>query len=115
MSVKVRERVAALLEVLGVYLTGSFLTARVADLLVRWHLVSAQNPFDLLSAHTTNSELLVASQQMFLRLMIRYGSYFVLIIPIGYWYRRRGPAAYGVTRAGRSWNALILAGVEPRA
>lgn len=111
MSVKVRKRVAALLEVLGVYLTGSFLTARVADLLVRWHLVSAQNPFDLLSAHTTNSELLVASQQMFLRLMIRYGSYFVLIIPIGYWYRRSGPATYGVTRAGRSWNALILAGL----
>jgi membrane protease YdiL (CAAX protease family) len=40
-----------------------------------------------------------------------YSSYFLLILPINWWYRRRGRAAYGLTRAGRSWKALILAGL----
>ena len=48
---------------------------------------------------------------MFVLLMLQYAGYFVLIIPINWWYRRRGPAAYGLTRAGRSWRTLVLAGV----
>jgi membrane protease YdiL (CAAX protease family) len=111
MNVQIRRRTASLLEVFGVYVTGAFLSDQVAELLVRWHLVSAQNPLELLTPHTTNAELLVASRQLLLTLAILYGSYFALIIPINRWYRHRGPAAYGLTRAGRSWNALILAGL----
>ena len=33
----------------------------------------------------------------------------MLIVPINWWHRRRGPAAYGLTRAGRPWKTLILA------
>ena len=111
MGVETRRRTAALLEVFGVYLTGAFLSDQVAELLVRWHLISAQSPFELLTPHTTNAELLVASRQLLLTLVILYGSYFALIIPINRWYRHRGLAAYGLTRAGRSWNALVLAGL----
>lgn len=111
MREQARRRTAALLEVFGVYLAGAFLSEQVAEWLARRHLVSFQSPFELLTPHTTNAELLVASRQLFLFLMVQYGSYFVLIIPINWWYRRRGPADYGLTRAGRSWNALILAGL----
>jgi membrane protease YdiL (CAAX protease family) len=104
-------RGAALLEVLGVYLAGLYLQDRIGNWLVLHRLVSPTSPFDLLTVHTTNSELLVASRQMFLGLMLQYVSYFLLIIPIGWWYRRRGPRAYGLTRAGHSWKTLILAGL----
>jgi membrane protease YdiL (CAAX protease family) len=111
MSAQTRRRIASLLEVFGVYLTGAFLSNQVAELLVRWHVVSAQSPFELLTPHSTNSELLVASRQLLLTLIILYGSYFALIIAINHWRGRRGPAAYGLTREGRSWNCLILAGL----
>jgi len=111
MSGQTRRRTAALLEVLGIYLSGAFLSDRIENLLARWHLISTVSPFDLLTAHTTNADLLFASRQMFLALVLLYGSYFALIVPINWWYRRRGRAAYGLTRAGRPWKMLILAGV----
>ena len=48
---------------------------------------------------------------MFVSLMLQYAGYFLLIIPINWWHRRRGPAAYGLTRAGNSWTTLLLAGL----
>jgi membrane protease YdiL (CAAX protease family) len=106
-----RRRVAALLEVLGVYLTGRYLQDQIGQWLVRRQFVSPTNPFDLLTVHTTNTELLVASRQMFLGLMLQYLTYFLLIIPINWWYRRHGRRAYGLTRAGRSSKTLVLAGL----
>jgi membrane protease YdiL (CAAX protease family) len=108
-SVPTRRRVAALLEVLGIYLAGAYLSDRIAQLLVHWHLISDANPFDLLTVHATNAELLVASRQLFVALMVLYASYFALIIPINWWYRRRGRTAYGLTRAGLPWKTLVLA------
>lgn len=110
-TVQTRRRAAALFEVLGVYLAGAFLNDQLGNLLVHWRLVSPVNPFSLLTTHTTNADLLVASRQLFLTLLLLYGSYFALIIPINWWYRRRGRTAYGLTRAGRQWKSLILAGV----
>jgi membrane protease YdiL (CAAX protease family) len=78
-------------------------------LVVRWHLISDANPFDLLTVHATNAELLLASRQLLVALMLLYASYFALIIPINWWHRRRGPAAYGLTRAGLPWRTLVLA------
>lgn len=115
MSVQNRRRAAALLEVFGIYLTGAFLSDQVAELLVRWHVASPQNPIGLLTVHMTNAELLTASRQLFLVLMVLYGSYFALIVPINWWYRQRGRAAYGLTRAGLSGKALILAALATAA
>jgi membrane protease YdiL (CAAX protease family) len=111
MSVQTRRRAAALLEVLGIYLTGAFLSDQIVKVLVHWHLISTTNPFDLFTVHASNADLLVASRRLFLALMVLYGSYFVLIVPINWWYRRQGPAAYGLTQAGRPWKTLIHAGV----
>jgi membrane protease YdiL (CAAX protease family) len=108
-NVQTRRRAAALLEVLGIYLVGAYLSDQIAKLLLHWRLISDANPFDLLTVHATNGELLVASRQLFAALMVLYASYFALIIPINWWYRRRGRTAYGLTRAGRSWETLVLA------
>jgi len=48
---------------------------------------------------------------LFVLLMLQYAGWFLLIIPINWWHRRRGPAAYGLTKAGRSWPALVLIGI----
>jgi membrane protease YdiL (CAAX protease family) len=114
-SVETRRRTAALLEVLGVYLAGALLSDQIAKLLAHWRLISTQNPLELLTAHTSNADLLVASRQLLLTLVLLYGSYFLLIVPINWWYRRRGRAAYGLTRAGRSWKTLIVAALATSA
>ena len=111
MSLETRRKITSLLEVLGVYLTGAFLEDKFSGLLVRWRLISPTNPFDLLTVHATGADLLLASRQFFLALLLIYGSYFLLIVPINWWYRRRGRAAYGLTRAGHAWKALITAGL----
>jgi membrane protease YdiL (CAAX protease family) len=110
-SIQTRRRMAAALEVLGVYLAGAFLSDQIETLLAHWHLIPTQNPLELLTAHATNTDLLVASRQLLLTLVLLYGSYFLLIIPINWWYRRRGRTAYGLTRAGHPWKMLILAGL----
>jgi len=102
-----RRRTAALLEVLGVYLAGQLVTGQ----LIRFFGVSPVNPLESFTAGISNTELITATRQMFVLLMLQYAGYFVLIIPINWWYRRSGPAAYGLTKAGRSWTRLLLAGV----
>jgi membrane protease YdiL (CAAX protease family) len=82
---------------------------------VRWGVVSPQNPFDLLATHTNDADLLVASRLLLVRLVIQYGSYLALIIPVNWWYRRRGLVAFGLTRAGRPWKALIVAALATAA
>ena len=94
---------------LGIYLAGAYLSDRIAKLLVHCRLISDANPFDLLIVHATNAELLLASRQLFVALMVLCGSYFALIIPINWWYRRRGRTGYGLTRAGLPWKTLVLA------
>ena len=94
---------------LGIYLTGAWLSDQIAKLLVHWGLISDANPFDLLTVHATNAELLVASRQLLVALMLLYASYFALIVPINWWYRRRGRTAYGLTRGGLPWKTLVLA------
>jgi len=70
----------------------------------------SQDGYDF-TARISNAELITATRQLFVLLLLQYAGYFLFIIPINWWHRRRGPAAYGLTRAGRSWTALLLAGV----
>jgi len=100
-------RIAALLEVLGVSLAGPMLMWLVRRLAG----ISVTNPLTSLSAHVTDAALITASRQIFVLLIFQYAGYFLLIVPIDWWHRRRGAAAYGFTRAGRSWKMLLLAGL----
>src|SRR5688500_4711030 len=96
-------RAAALLEVLGIYLAGPLvitLVARALDL----RLV---NPLATFTVNITDAQLIAGSRDMLVLLMLQYAGWFLLVIPINWWHRRRGPAAYGLTTAGRSWTALL--------
>jgi hypothetical protein len=62
--------VAALLEVLGIYLAGAYRSDGIAKLAVHWRLISDANPFDLITVHATNAELLRAWRQLFVALMV---------------------------------------------
>src|SRR3954469_23607114 len=104
-------RAAALFEVFGVYVA--------ANLLVGPGLHSlgfrVVNPLESFTADITDAQLLTAARQMLVVLLLQYTAYFVLIVPIGWWRRRSGRVSYGLTRAGRSWKALVLAGVATAA
>ena len=105
------QRAAALLEVLGVYLGGALLSDWVVGVLTRRHVISSQSPFALLTLHSTNSDLLVASKQLALALVIIYLSFLVIIVPLDRSRGRRALATYGLARAGLSNKALMMAAV----
>ncbi len=107
MNSKTRQRVAALLEVLGVFVAGGLVTNQ----LVRLSGVSVGNPLEHLTLRITGPELITAAGHLFILLLFQYAGYLLLVIPINWWYRRRGPAAYGLTKAGHSWAMLIVAGL----
>jgi membrane protease YdiL (CAAX protease family) len=100
-------RVAALLEVLGIYLAGGV----VMGLLLRALNVELTNPLAGFRVDISDGELLSATWQFCQLLLFQYAGWFLLIVPINAWHRRHGPAAYGLTRAGFSWTALALAGL----
>lgn len=102
-----QRRAAALLEVLGISLAGPVLMVGLRRLLG----VSLTNPLDHLTAHATNDELVTATSQLLALLLFQYCGYFFLAAPLNWWYRRRKPGHYGLTRAGRSWKFLLLAGI----
>ena len=100
-------RAAAVMEVLGIYLAGRVVTGWVVQALK----LQPSNPLPGFRVDISGAELLTASWQIGVVLLLQYAGWFLLIIPINAWHRRRGPAAYGLTRAGRSWSALALAGL----
>ena len=79
--------------------------------LIRLSGIPVKNPLAELSVHSTGSELITAARQLFVLLVFQYAGYFLLIIPIGWWHRHRGPSAYGLTKASHTWTGLILAGL----
>lgn len=106
-----RRRAAAFLEVLGVYLAGAILNDKIVALLSRRGFISTQNPFDLLTTHASNADLVVASRQLFIALALIYISFFLIIAPLDWVRKRRSAATYGLTRAGHRWSALAVAGI----
>jgi membrane protease YdiL (CAAX protease family) len=107
-----RRRAAALLEVLGVYLSGTLLAVMIVKMLLGFQV---PNPLANFTANISDAGLLTATRQMFVVLVLQYAFYFVLIVPINWWHRRRGPAAYGLTTSGHSRKALLLAGAATAA
>jgi membrane protease YdiL (CAAX protease family) len=77
--------------------------------------VSLTNPLNHLSAHETDSELVTASRQLLALRLFQNSGYFLLAAPLNWWYRRRRPADYGLTKAGQAWKMLLLAGLAAAA
>ena len=107
MSVASQRKAAALFEVLGVYLCGPLLMLEVRRLLG----VSLTNPLTNLTAQASGVDLVTASRQLLALLLVSNAGYYILAVPLNWWYRRRKPADFGLTRAGHRWDFLILAGV----
>lgn len=103
-------RLAALFEVLGVFLAAGVLEDKLIEILARWHPGFVADPFTLLSAHTSNADLLLASKRLSVIWLLQYGSYFLLIVPLSWWRKRGRLASFGTTCGGRSWRFLLLAG-----
>jgi membrane protease YdiL (CAAX protease family) len=110
-SRKSQRRAAALLEVLGIYLAGPVMMIGLRRVLG----VSLTNPLNHLTAHATGAELVIASRQLFALLLFQNSGYFLLAAPLNWWYRRRRPSDYGLTKAGHTWKVLILAGLAAAA
>lgn len=79
--------------------------------LIRLSGIPVKNPLTELTTHTTGSELITAARQLLVLLIFQYAGYFLLIIPINWWHRRRGPSAYGLTKASHTWTGLLIAGI----
>ena len=107
MNVASQRKTAALFEVLGVFLCGPVLMLELRRLLG----VSLTNPLNHLTAQANGADLVTASRQLFALLLVSNAGYYILAVPLNWWYRRRKPADFGLTRAGHKWGFLILAGV----
>ena len=104
-------RTAALLEVLGVTAAGPLLMWAIRQLLQ----LTLTNPLTTLRADISDHELLVASAQMLELLLFQYAGYFLLAFPLNAWYRHKGLADYGLTRAGLPWCAIGVAALATAA
>jgi membrane protease YdiL (CAAX protease family) len=98
-------RLAALLEIAGVFLVGSLLArvvSRALDL----------GPASLRALPPGEApDFLSLSRDAALNLLLRYGLVLGLAFLVGWWHRRRRVANYGVTAAGHPVGRLALAGV----
>ncbi|MBK8058904.1 MAG: CPBP family intramembrane metalloprotease [Gemmatimonadetes bacterium] len=102
-----RARVAALCEVLGVYLAGQL----VMFLLAKGRGASLANPLTTLTADADGATLVSATHALVRLLGFQYAGWFLLIVPVAWWRRRLSAAAFGLTRGGRSLTWLVIAGV----
>ncbi len=99
--------VAAICEVLGVYVTGQLVTYALAATLG----IPLRNPLRGLTANIPAAGLLAATRDLGALLSLQYAGWFLLIVPIGWWHRRRSRAEYGLTRAGIPLGRLVVAGI----
>lgn len=92
---------------LGVFLAGGVVTGGIV-----WELrLDAKNPLPGILADISDTALLTASWQLGGLLLLMNRAWFLPIVTINAWHRRRGAAAYGLTRTGHSWSALAIGGL----
>jgi membrane protease YdiL (CAAX protease family) len=92
---------------MGVYLCGPVLMLELRRLLG----VSLTNPLNNVTAAAGGADLMTASRQLFILLLISNTGYYLLAVPLNWWHRRRTPADFGLTKAKRTWTFLLLAGI----
>lgn len=101
-------RFAAALEVVGVLIVGSVLANLVMGAL------GAADSDELQSAMLAGEagrDFLLLARVTLVDLLVKYGCLLGLAFAIGWWHRRRGRRAYGVTRGGWPVGRLVLIGI----
>ena len=100
-----QRRLAALLEVVGIFVTGTLL-ARFAS---HWLNLGPVNLRAL--APGEPPDFIALSWSTAANLVLRYGFIFGLALAVGWWHRRRRLRDYGVTTAGRPVREYVMIGV----
>ncbi len=99
-----QRRLAALLEVVGIFVTGTLLARLVSRRL-------NPGPVNLRALGPGEQPDFVAlSWSTAANLIIRYGFIFGLALAVGWWHRRRRLREYGVTTAGRPLRDYVIIG-----
>ena len=95
-------RVVAILEVIGVFMSGTLIARLIGGSL---GLASRRELTE--SLRSNNVDFLAMSWRIGGDLLLRYGIVLLLASAVGWWYRRRPLAAYGLTLAGKplAWHA----------
>ena len=107
MNEKTQEKIAAILEVFGIYVVGQlvgFILAKVLGIPLR-------NPLTDLTLQTTSPEMRQITMQLLGVIFMQYAGWFILIFPVGWWYRRRKPKQYGLTLSSKPLKFYLFAGV----
>lgn len=102
-----RRKTAAVLEVLGIYAAGQLVSYLTALLLG----IRLQYPLGNLTADTSPATLVQITGQLLTLLLLQYAGWFLLILPVGWWHRRRNGTRYGLTLADRPLSAHMIFGV----
>jgi uncharacterized protein len=85
-----KDRVAAVLEICGVYMAGLL----IAYILIQLSGIEISNPLEVL-AENPDADMLKMSVNMALLLLFQYGSIMLIAFVIGWWHRRRKLSGYG--------------------
>lgn len=98
-------RSAAIFEVAGVFVAGTILARVIGG----WLDLGPSSLRGLPAG--TPPDFVALSGSAAAQLLFRYGMVLGLALAIGWWHRRRRPAAWGVTTAGRPVGSLVATGV----
>jgi membrane protease YdiL (CAAX protease family) len=107
-----QRRLTAILEVCGVYMVGQL----IAFIFIKLLGIEIPNPIEVLKANP-NADLLEMSKALAAILLLQYGGIMLPAFAIGWWYRRRRVADYGVTTAKQPvlkhvWIGVLLFAVS---
>lgn len=102
-----QKKVAAILEVFGIYAAGQLIAFILAKVLG----IPLYNPITDLTLQSTPLELQQITLKLLGVLFVQYAGWFIPIILVGWWYRQRKPKQYGLTLSSLPLKFYIVAGV----
>ena len=102
-----QKKVAAILEVFGIYAAGQL----VAFILAKVLGIPLYNPITDLTLQSTPPELQQITLKLLGVLFVQYAGWFIPIILVGWWYRQRKPKQYGLTLSSLSLKYYVVAGI----
>jgi membrane protease YdiL (CAAX protease family) len=107
MNVITQRKVAAILEVFGIYAAGQLFALILANILG----IPLYNPITDLTIQSTPPELQQITLKLLGVLFVQYAGWFIPIFFVGWWYRKRTLKQYGLTLSSMPLKFYILAGI----